>query len=261
VRPRFQTPLSTFEPRSGALTTTSTSLGPIAFDIRTPEDQPTPRERHSPVRNIGDVWRSSTSPVRATEEGQLPLFPSDQKPEMQEGRHNDPRSSRHPSPDPEPRRSRSCDRMFGSFDFARMNDNQPETPRVNLLFSDASYAPPSFSGSKTQDADRWLRRFEYYVQFRQLSDKAALQLFKLLLTEAAADWLESVPDRQKLTTKLLTHAFKERFASSDIFRWQQASAIFARNDTRVCPHAQRVPGIRQPLYYNYSSVHSGPFYK
>jgi hypothetical protein len=125
-----------------------------------------------------------------------------------------------------PYRSRSCERDVASTS-GRTNADQIQ-PTVNLLFSDASYAPPSFSGAPTQDADRWLRRFKYYVQFRQMTDTAALQLFKLLMTDAAADWLESVNATDKLTTKSLIKAFTERFASSDIFRWQQASAIFAR---------------------------------
>lgn len=123
-------------------------------------------------------------------------------------------------------RSRSCDREI------ILPDHRPTTaadpPSVQLLFSDAAYSPPSFSGAANQDADRWLRRFRYYVDFRQMSDTAALQLFKLLLTDSAADWLESVPITDKLSIKTLYRAFKERFAASDIFRWQQASAIFAR---------------------------------
>jgi len=101
-------------------------------------------------------------------------------------------------------------------------------PSNQLLFSDASYAPSSFNGTTSQDADRWLRRFKYYVEFRQLSEGAAVQLFKLLMTESAADWLESVSDQTKGNLTLLYKAFTERFADSDMFRWKQASAIFAR---------------------------------
>ncbi len=264
--PAFQlqhrTPLSALGPHFGAIVTPTTSPEPIKFDPATPRSQSEPRELFSPVRDFD--WRSSTSslhtplrrrtpsepresfsPVRdfdrrpstssvqESQRGQSPLLPPDPESEMQLERQEDRYPSRRPPSDVEPRRSRSCDRNYQSFE--GRNAGQHDQPRVNLLFSDASYAPPSFSGATTQDADRWLRRFEYYVQFRQMSDKAALQLFKLLLTEAAADWLESVPDKLKLTTKLLTHAFKERFASSDIFRWQQASAIFARKQADTEP--------------------------
>jgi len=123
-------------------------------------------------------------------------------------------------------RSHSCERSYRVPE--RRVDDRLYQPSVNLLFSDASYAPPIIYGASTQDAERWLRRFTYYVQFRQMNETAALQLFKLLMTDAAADWLESVNTKDKLTTKSLIAAFTERFASSDIFRWQQASAIFAR---------------------------------
>jgi len=35
-----------------------------------------------------------------------------------------------------------------------------------------------------------MKKFNYYVEFRHMEDEVAIQLFKLLLTESAADWLE-----------------------------------------------------------------------
>ena len=107
--------------------------------------------------------------------------------------------------------------------------NQSTTAtNIPLLFSDASYAPKTFDGTNKQDAERWLRRFRHYIEFRQMDDSTAIQLFRLLLTEIAADWLEALPaaDRQSLTT--LCTAFSNRFIHSDILKWKQMSEAFTR---------------------------------
>jgi len=171
-----------------------------------------------------DKWDSPTQ-----SQGQSPLlFPDISA--METSTHE----SRSVARQSDRQRSRSCE-FEVEFRDSGTQATESDPPRMNLLFSDASYAPPSFSGAANQDADRWLRRFRYYIDFRQMTDAAALQLFKLLLTDSAADWLESVPPRDKLSMKALLKAFKERFAASDIFRWQQASAIFARQQGAAEP--------------------------
>jgi hypothetical protein len=49
----------------------------------------------------------------------------------------------------------------------------------------------AFSGSAAEmdNAERWLRYLNQYVQYRNLRDDKALTLFKLLLTDQAQDWL------------------------------------------------------------------------
>jgi len=108
----------------------------------------------------------------------------------------------------------------------------PQPPIVQYLFSDASYAPPAFTGSQNQDADKWLKKFNYYVEFRHMDDDAAIQLLKLLLTESAADWLESVPAAVTSSLANLRKAFIERYDSSDVFRWQQAASVWSRQQAR-----------------------------
>jgi len=101
-------------------------------------------------------------------------------------------------------------------------------PNVHLVLSDAAYAPPTFNGSPTQDAERWLRRFKHYVQYRQSTEAETIQLFKLMMTDTAADWLESLPQHDRDDLESLFKAFEERFASAEIFRWKSAAAIFDR---------------------------------
>jgi hypothetical protein len=129
--------------------------------------------------------------------------------------------------------------------------SQSAVGQMNLLFSDSSYAPPSFTGLPTQDAEKWLKKFNYYIAFRGLLPASALQLFKLLLTDTAADWLESIPEATKTDWSLLQAAFNERFAASDIYRWQKAAEVWSRQQsdtesvdcymTDVMNKAKRVP--------------------
>ena len=129
------------------------------------------------------------------------------------------------------------------------NISRDRTP--TRMSSDASFAPPPFKGLPSEDAERWLRRFRYYVEYRKLSDDEALQLFKLLLSDTAADWLESLDDAEKRSMHSLAKSFIERFETSEIYRWKQASAIFTRQQgpnetvdifiTDVLNLAKRVP--------------------
>ncbi|HSN24114.1 MAG TPA: hypothetical protein VLS45_08100, partial [Methylomicrobium sp.] len=100
--------------------------------------------------------------------------------------------------------------------------------QVPLVFSDAAYAPQTFDGSPSCDAERWLRHFKYYAEFRQLSDAAKIQLFQLMLTDSAADWLDSVPSDEKCSSDILFHSFTERFVTKDILRWRYAKEMFNR---------------------------------
>jgi len=116
---------------------------------------------------------------------------------------------------------------------------------------DASFAPPPFKGLPSEDAERWLRRFTYYVEYRKLSDDEALQLFKLLLSDTAADWLESLDEADKRSTRSISKCFLNRFETSEVYRWKQASEIFTRQQgptesvdifiTDVLNLAKRVP--------------------
>jgi len=133
--------------------------------------------------------------------------------------------------------------------------------QVPMLFSDASYAPQSFNGAPSVDAEKWLRRFQHYVQFRQLSAAATIQLLQLLLTDAAADWLEALPIQDKFDLQTLYRNFTERFATPDILRWRHAQSIFERHQlatetvdayiTDVVNLAKKVP-IQDPTIIRFA---------
>jgi hypothetical protein len=69
------------------------------------------------------------------------------------------------------------------------HDAMSTTDRPRL--PEASLTPKAFGGSTAEidNAERWLRYLNQYVQYRHLRDDEALTLFKLLLTDQAQDWL------------------------------------------------------------------------
>jgi uncharacterized protein (DUF2267 family) len=99
-----------------------------------------------------------------------------------------------------------------------------------LPVNDGTFTPKQFSGSlkDTNHVDKWLEHFTYYAEFRCLSADRKLQLFKLLLTDQAADWFRALPHDIKEDSELLMAAFKERFAQNELHRWQNASSMWTR---------------------------------
>ena len=250
----FNTPEVTSVPE-----TPSTSAPTSVFQTQPP---PTPHlDDLTRVMAAAAVLGARLSPIseapRANYSFAMPRPPSDFFPS---GSDESPRSARRsrsserddrPAP---PIRSSSTPRgRSTSFADASVQSAASTRPSVQLLFSDASYAPPAFKGTATEDAERWLRRFKYYVQFRQLAPEEIMQLFQLLLTDAAADWLESVAANEKDTLPHLYKAFEERFSNSDIFRWKHASAIFERyqgNDELVDTYITDIQNLAKKVPMN-----------
>jgi hypothetical protein len=216
---RFSSPPITFRQTVRAASETSifqsTPQHIVADSINL---SPLQQQQPADLLTISEV-QESTAPM----EGQSQFFSSsDARAEDRRRSHSADHWSDHGA------RSRSISPQRHHTSQSYSQSQSVTAPQVQFLFSDASYAPPSFNGAPSQDAERWVRRFKHYVDFRQLSDSAAIQLFKLLLTDAAADWLESVPQAEQSDMKVLYKTFMERFATSELQRWKQASSIFVR---------------------------------
>lgn len=84
-----------------------------------------------------------------------------------------------------------------------------------------------FSGNQSdrETAERWLEQFQQYVAFRKLDDDTKLHLFKLLLSDHAAAWLKTLTNATQNDFSLLVNAFKIRFATTDLQRWQKAASM------------------------------------
>jgi hypothetical protein len=96
--------------------------------------------------------------------------------------------------------------------------------------SEASLTPKAFGGSAAEidNAERWLRYLNQYVQYRNLRDDEALTLFKLLLTDQAQDWLYALPEDQADSFHRLQEAFMSRYTPNPLQRYQKASHMWSR---------------------------------
>jgi Retrotransposon gag protein len=101
----------------------------------------------------------------------------------------------------------------------------------SLTTTDSSLAPKPFTGS-TADCEQvatWLRYFDNYVSYRQLDRPAVLNLFKLLLKDLAADWLQHLTPAIVTDWTNLRHAFEARFGLNAVQRLQRAASVWQRN--------------------------------
>jgi hypothetical protein len=107
-------------------------------------------------------------------------------------------------------------------------DAMASTDRPRL--PEASLTPKAFGGSTAEmdNAERWLRYLNQYVQYRNLRDEEALTLFKLLLTDQAQDWLYALPEEQSDSFHRLQEAFMTRYTPNPLQRYQKASHMWAR---------------------------------
>jgi len=70
-----------------------------------------------------------------------------------------------------------------------------ESPTINPVTivmgdTDTSLIPPAFSRLSGIDADSSVRRFANYCEYRHVVGDDRLPLFRLLLVDAATDWLQ-----------------------------------------------------------------------
>jgi hypothetical protein len=101
---------------------------------------------------------------------------------------------------------------------------------TRLATGDSSLAPSRFSGSKKDidNVDTWLRYFNHYVTFRNMSELDALNLFRLLMTDLAAEWMSTQPPAILDDYTSLMRAFKDRFTLNAMQRVQKAVDVWHR---------------------------------
>jgi len=67
------------------------------------------------------------------------------------------------------------------------------------MAEEKSIIPSPFKGVANEDAEQWVRHFENYREYRSLVDGKKLALSKVLLTQGAATWLDSLSDADRAT--------------------------------------------------------------
>jgi hypothetical protein len=90
----------------------------------------------------------------------------------------------------------------------------------NTCFNELTLAPEKFDGT-FKDVDRvekWVKHFERYATLKNIDTTTQLNVFKMLLTGQAADWLNSLPDNDTATMDNLKAAFRRRYALTELHK-------------------------------------------
>ena len=98
----------------------------------------------------------------------------------------------------------------------------------NKAISDSVLAPKAFRGGSDQDPERWLEYFNRYCEFRKLSATAREELFKMMLQDAAADWLVGLPRVEALSLPELQEQFRKNYFRSPQLQWKDASDLWGQ---------------------------------
>ena len=109
----------------------------------------------------------------------------------------------------------------------------------------SSISPPNFRGSMTGNAQEWLRHFENYCAYKAYDAAKIMALFKVVLTDCAAVWIDSLPDDVTNDWTALKNAFKPRYTTPEFMRYKHANDFFnsKQGDMSVddyCANMQRL---------------------
>jgi len=97
-----------------------------------------------------------------------------------------------------------------------------------LAVNDTAFTPKPFHGNfkDAEKTEQWLTYFDSYTEFREIEGRPKLRLFKLLMSEQAAEWLRSLPEDVVSDYDELIRAFRTRFALTSIDRLKKATAVW-----------------------------------
>ncbi|HSN23733.1 MAG TPA: hypothetical protein VLS45_06140, partial [Methylomicrobium sp.] len=126
---------------------------------------------------------------------------------------------------------------------------------TKLAITDSNLTPKPFNGKRLDPMVHciWIDYFLRYTNFKQMDDEGKLDLFKLLMTDQAADWLKSLPSTTTDDFDVLLEAFKQRFAHTKLQTWRTATSIWKTTQkptesvdefiTTIKNTARKIPGM------------------
>lgn len=92
--------------------------------------------------------------------------------------------------------------------------------------------PPTFAGKREEDADAFVKAFERYTKFKEITDgDKKLNLFAVLLHGSAADWFDALPDTAKDNFAHLSASFAQRYQLTDSLKYKSASDLFTKKQS------------------------------
>jgi len=130
---------------------------------------------------------------------------------------------------------------------------------------------PTFSGRAVEDADGFIKAFDRYAKYRDITDNdKKLNLFVILLHNAAASWLDSLPDSSKDTYDHLLAVFAIRYSLTESLKFKCANDLFSRkqlpdesvdNYVTQMRKTARLIDVDDTFYSWFSSMDSNPRYR
>ena len=103
-----------------------------------------------------------------------------------------------------------------------------EVVNIPPIVSDTVITPPPFSGKPTEDPGNWLRTFSNYCTFKGYNDIQKRNLFRVLLTGPAADWLDNRTFLDTATFDNYKTDFEARYKTPEVMKYKSARQIFTR---------------------------------
>lgn len=92
--------------------------------------------------------------------------------------------------------------------------------------------PPIFTGRADEDADSFVKSFERYLKFRDITeDSKKLNLFAVLLKDSAAQWLDGLPESSKDSYAHLLTEFAQRYRLPESLKFKCASDLFSKKQS------------------------------
>jgi hypothetical protein len=89
--------------------------------------------------------------------------------------------------------------------------------------------PPSFSGRSSDDAFAFVKEFERYVEWKNVtSDDRKRALFAVLLRDNAGTWYDTTSDSDRSSYATLRAAFDKRYLSTDAVKHRSARDLFTK---------------------------------
>jgi len=108
------------------------------------------------------------------------------------------------------------------------DNNNDSSDEDSVIMTDSVIAAPTFNGKAGQDPSDWLRHFILYSTFKGYTADRQKSLFKVLLVDGAADWLEAQGFTAEASFDELKQAFELRFKSPNVLKYKNAKEVFTK---------------------------------
>ena len=122
------------------------------------------------------------------------------------------------------------------------NDNTAYDSDSDIM-ADSLVAPAPFTGRQTDNAEQWLKQFEYFCRYKGFDDARQAALFRMLMRESAADWLDTLP--AEAVTADLKKAFTDRYKISEVMKYRSTKEVFSRRQQKTESIDQFVESMRK----------------